>query len=83
MNPEIRKFWQDSGYEVSLCYWENNKEDRFYYVSKENVYFLACKYSTTNDKQASYYYSSYAGVLSRVRYSEEEMLKIIKMKAFI
>lgn len=92
MNPLIQKFWNDAGYEIVLVlpgsnpttgdfqwrYWWTLKKDGVYFGTaaiSEKLDMISSR-EEKNIKCLFYYFNGQ-------EYLEEDMLKIVKMKAFI
>lgn len=74
MNEYIKKFWEESGYKVREELYNNKRES--YAVKQDmskNTFYILPVYNSNADE---YYYEDSS-------YSEDEMLRIIKMKAFL
>lgn len=82
MHSDIKKFWEDNGYNVSSMEFKSD-ERVLYHVGDEEGFYLICKQYRKNGELEKIYYLGRAAVLSNKYYSEEEMLKIIKLKAFL
>jgi hypothetical protein len=82
MNPEIQKFWEDAGYQI--CVFTPGRSDLMQYFhaldngAKES-YCIANVVLSYGEMKISYFLTGGSGQ----KYSEEEMLKIIRMKAFL
>ena len=88
MHPDIIKFWADSGYEIEMLSPVNNGYDgewrMLFYVKKGDEYgelagVSEIMFGTVGDGDPKC--STY--LLSGKWLTEEEMLKLIKLKAFL
>lgn len=83
MNPLIEKFWNDAGYTISQIHPGGNPttgelEQRYLWcLMMEGTYIGLVGMSGTSQMKCDYYF------FNNKKYSEDEMLKIIRMKAFI
>ena len=93
MNPLIEKFWNTAGYKISKVLSEPfpltkfSEREYLWYLTKDGVYintigmsevFIGFKESSFKNNIKCYYY-----YFNKQMYSEEGMLKIIQMKAFL
>ena len=72
MHPEIKKFWEDTGHELSG---PSTLGVYALYIPIDNSRF------GSRHIQMVYYEGKY--IFNKERYSEQEMLRIIKQKAFL
>jgi len=83
MNPLIEKFWNDAGYTISQIRPGGNpttgeSEQRYLWcLMAEGAYCGLIGVSGSSQPKCDYYF------FNNEKYSENEMLKIIQMKAFI
>ena len=83
MNPLIEKFWNDAGYTISHIRPGGNPttgelEQRYLWcLMVEGTYIGLVGVSGISQMKCDYYF------FNNKKYSEDEMLKIIRMKAFI
>lgn len=72
MHSEIEKFWRNKGYSINIAtntLYKSYYNDDFYYVSMAIIY-------NKNRYKNCYYFNG-------KEYTEKEMLKIIKLVAFL
>jgi hypothetical protein len=74
MHPEIEKFWNDAGYEVELIH----TDDVDIYTSKSRIASPLCH--VYKDGRPSIYWLR---DWDRQLFTESQMLRIIKLKAFL
>jgi hypothetical protein len=85
MNPKIKKFWEDAGYEItSLIIWDKDRNDlRAWHIHVPPIHanhkIVARYYEIDGKLEIRYFLDVFDGHV----YTEDEMLKIIKMKMFI
>lgn len=82
MHPEIKKFWEDSGYEITSINYSSFPELEgrlFYHAKKINKWQLVARYFIVNNKFEIFYYLKGG---SDKKYSEKEMFRLIKLKPF-
>lgn len=83
MNPLIEKFWNDAGYTISKIRSGGNpttgesSQGHIWCLITEDAFYGLVGISKSSQTKCDYYF------FNNQKYSEEEMLKIIKMKAFI
>lgn len=75
MHPEIEKFWNEAGYEVE----RGSYEDYVYYTSKLRIASPFAIVYKDGETPTKYFLHDWGNRI----YSESEMLKIIKLKAFL
>jgi len=75
LNVEVKKFWEDAGYTTIHSYTSDNNLFVKWFASKRgsNLIFIA----HLSDLFGKFYY------LNGITYTETEMLRIIKLKAFL
>lgn len=85
MNPLIEKFWEDTGYKIARWYSpiiENTWRDLFC-LFKDDTFIRVVGVSKCFDGPRQNEAKCHVYYFNNKQYSENEMLKIIKMKAFI
>lgn len=81
MHPNIKKFWEDAGYEV-ICLRPAIEDDyTFWTAMKDGKQSFYVARISNNDLVADSY--RLPDEISCNIFSEEEMLRIIKLKAFL
>lgn len=73
MNEYIKKFWEENGYKVREELYNNQRESYAVKIMNKDIFYILPVYNHNADE---YYYENSS-------YSEDEMLRIIKMKAFL
>ncbi len=80
MHSEIEKFWKDAGYVVNAFSLSTPKESPYtwfsWYASQSNEFCINHLIIACYKDEMLYYWD-------KIEYSEVEMLRIIKMKAFL
>lgn len=85
MHPDIKKFWEDVGYEVSsIGIWDKNRINmRGWHRHKPPIFAnhkIIARHFEINDKIEIRYFLD---PFDDKKYTEEEMLRLIKLKLFL
>lgn len=78
LHPDIRKFWEDEGFDIEPGLGIAGLNGEMYWVAKRSGY-LPTVVATTKPNSASTYI--FFGLVGE--YTEEEALRIVKLKAFL
>lgn len=73
LNSEVKKFWEEAGYTTRSHTSDNNLFVKWFASKKESRLIIA----HLSDLFQNFYY------LNGATYTEEEMLRVIKLKAFL
>lgn len=84
IHPDIKAFWESRGYELGESYGASQAKGSFtiWDLRKDGCLITSVGLEYQRDKQ-KIYYIDIDNVFNRIQYSEDEMLKLIKLKAFI
>lgn len=85
IHPNVIKFWEDAGYQISSGgIWDKNRNDirgwhRHIPPINANHKIIARDFEINNKLEIRYFLDPFDGN----KYTEEQMLKIIKLKLFL
>lgn len=86
MHPEIKKFWEDAGYKITFLKEKNLKKDAL----NPDIYFFNHQHGQTriiaillNNGDMQYIFNDNCHFMDSCKYSEEEALRLVKLKMFI